>query len=683
MPRIESRRGSGQRRAAVAVAACALFLLCSASASAAGANWLDPIDLSQEGRDASNAVVAMDAAGNTVAIWERQSPVDVSHNLQIATRAPGGAFTAPVEFALNGTAPQLAMTPAGEAVAVWKHFQSPPDVYTIQVATRPPGGAFSAPTTVPTTPSTVIPGDVRVAVGPGGDVVVTWKETDPNSVFTDFPELHCGFAPLPPFGPSPCPNPSFVMASVRPAGGAFTEAQQISPPLSEPPEEEPALEEWAIVESKKAAGHGRPAMDAAGNATVVFTYFDGEDSVIESVERPAGGEFSAPTQLSEAGADSGLGEIGVDAAGNAIASWLRSEAPTSVVRAAVKPPGGGFGAPVDVSTPAEVAEGPVLRVAPSGMATIAWKRTKPTGVLRASSRPPGGPFSAPIDLSNGKDSPQFYDLAVSDQGDAIVVWSGDNAQNTKIVRAAVRPAGAAAFGPRVAISKSSADTFQPVPSMDATGDATVVWTRDKGLNTIVQMAGYDADPPLLGGVSVPAIGHVADPLPFSAQSSDFWPVGAPRFDFGDGAGASGAAVTHAYSTPGTYSVTISATDAGGRTTSTVRSLLVKARNFFKIRRLRRNRRKGTAALVIFVPEPGTVTVNGKWIKKARARTATAGAVKLPIRAIGKGLKRLQKKGRLRVRLRIVYAPVGGDTRVKHRRVVLRKERRHGGQPKAR
>ena len=33
----------------------------------------------------------MDNAGNTVAIWERQSTLDPSINLQISTRAPGGA----------------------------------------------------------------------------------------------------------------------------------------------------------------------------------------------------------------------------------------------------------------------------------------------------------------------------------------------------------------------------------------------------------------------------------------------------------------------------------------------------------------------------------------------------------------------------------------------------------------
>ena len=68
----------------------------------------------------------MDGAGNTVAIWERQGTLDPSFNLQISTRSAGGTFTAPVDFSLKRTEPQLAMTPGGEAVAVWRHFENPP-----------------------------------------------------------------------------------------------------------------------------------------------------------------------------------------------------------------------------------------------------------------------------------------------------------------------------------------------------------------------------------------------------------------------------------------------------------------------------------------------------------------------------------------------------------------------------
>ena len=68
----------------------------------------------------------------------------------------------------------------------------------------------------------------------------------------------------------------------------------------------------------------------------------------------------------------------------------------------------------------------------------------------------------------------------------------------------------------MAISQSSTDLFHPEPSLDASGDATVVWVRDNGTHGIVQMAGYDADPPELRAVSIPSLATVGDTVSFSA-----------------------------------------------------------------------------------------------------------------------------------------------------------------------
>jgi PKD repeat protein len=664
--------GETRRKAAPlgAVLLCAVSLLCAAQAAAAAPNWLEPGDLSKPGRDASNPAVAMDPAGNTVAIWERQSTLDPSFNLQIATRAPGGTFTAPADFALKSTEPQLAMSPSGEAVAIWKHFENPPGVYTIQMATRPPGGSsFSPPVTVYTAAPTVIPQGPRLAVGADGTVAVTWSEVDPNS---GFDKLVCGVDPNTSL-PFYCPNPSFVMGAVRSAGGAFTPAQRISPPRGvETLGEDPKVkEEREIAESAKSAAGARPVVDAAGNTTVVFSYFNGEDNVIETAVRDAGGSFAAPVQVSAPGGDASSPEIGVDGAGNAIATWARDEGAARMVQAALKPPGGSFAPLGNLSPAGAVSERPVIGVGSDGTATIAWRLA---GVsedsLQSVTRPPGGSFSSPVSLSSGKDSPLFHEIAVSDEGDAVVTWSGDNGAE-EIVRAAVRPAGGA-FGGPVAISQSSPDFFHPHASADAGGDATVVWVRDNGTHNIVQMAGYDADPPQLRNVSIPSSGTVGSPVQYSASSFDVWPVGKPSFDFGDGAAADGTAVSHTYAAPGSYVVKVTAKDAVGKTVTSSGTILVKARNHFTIGKLKRNRKKGTATLTVTVPEPGTVVLAGKWIRKATVRTAKGGVLKVRIKAAGRGLRRLNKRGKLKARLRIAYSPDGGDTSTQQRRVTLQK-----------
>ncbi len=158
-----------------------------------------------------------------------------------------------------------------------------------------------------------------------------------------------------------------------------------------------------------------------------------------------------------------------------------------------------------------------------------------------------------------------------------------------------------------------------IPTRRWTGGATRPCSgwRTTASTTVVRFAGYDADPPELSGVSVPSSGTVGSPLRFSASSYDVWPVSAPAFEFGDGASAVGTAVAHAYAAPGSYSVRVTAEDAAGKTAASTATVLVKARNSFKIGKLRRNRRKGTATLLVTVPEPGTVLTTGKGVRKRR------------------------------------------------------------------
>ena len=211
-----------------------------------------------------------------------------------------------------------------------------------------------------------------------------------------------------------------------------------------------------------------------------------------------------------------------------------------------------------------------------------------------------------------------------------------------ITRAAVRADGGG-FAAPVAISDASPDYFHPVPSMDAGGDASVVWVREVGAHSIVQTAGYDADPPRLGGVSIPSTARVGDPVSFSASGLDVWPLSPPSFSFGDGGQAAGTTVAHAYAAPGSFSVKVTATDAGGRPTASTGTVLVKARNFFTFGKLSLNRKKGTATQDVIVPEPGSLAITGKGIKKATIRIAKGGTVKVPLKAAGRGLKRLDKR----------------------------------------
>ncbi len=656
----------------------ALALLGAGSASAA-ATWLPAGDLSSPGRDAYNPEVAMDAAGNTIALWERQSPLNPSHNIQMSSRSPGGAFSAPVDISLRSTEPDVMFTPDGEAFAIWSHFENPPGNYVIQVASRPPGaGSFSPPVTAYSAPTSVIPQDVQLAVNDAGDMIVAWTALDPNS---GFEKVLCP-NPNPELPPMGCPNPLFIQAAVKPAGGSFSAAVQVSrkrpphpsPPPGETPQEKVEREEKEDeedgAESKLTASEPRVAIDSAGNGAVVWQFFNGTEAVIQTATRPAGGSFSSLSTISAGGQNATDPELGMDSAGNAIAVWHRAEgAAVRRVEAAIRPPGGSFAPASKLSGPGVFADSPSLSVNPAGTATVAWRLSGVSSTfIQTSTRPPGGAFSAPETISSGKDEPVFPDVALGAGGDTVVVWSGDSGTN-EVARAAVRPVGAPFLAP-TNLSGAHPSFFRPHPAVDGAGNATVVWLRENGTHDIVQVAGYDAAPPELRNVSIPSSGVVGEALQFSATPFDVWSVQPPSFIFGDGAVATGNAVSHAYTAAGTYLVTVSTKDAAGTVTTQSGIVTIKPRGDFSLGKLKRNKKKGTATLPVTVDGPGTIVLTGKGVRKRTVRAAGPGTKNLLIKAVGKTRDRLKETGRQALTVKVTFTPDGGPAGVRQLKVRL-------------
>ena len=114
----------------------------------------------------------------------------------------------------------------------------------------------------------------------------------------------------------------------------------------------------------------------------------------------------------------------------------------------------------------------------------------------------------------------------------------------------------------------------------------------------------------------------------------------------------------------------------------------KPSNSFDIGKLIRNKAKGTAILPVEVPGPGTISLDGKGLKRQRhARFAPRlprittvkekGTVNLRIRAKGKAKRRLKRAGKAKLKLKITYVPNGtasgdlvGDPNTETKRVKL-------------
>ncbi|MCF6376735.1 hypothetical protein L2K70_03885 [Nocardioides KLBMP 9356] len=141
-----------------------------ASTQAADGTWGAPVDLSPAGSPARTTDVTIDPAGTTTAVWAAGA------SLQAATRPAGGAWSTPVE--LSGTAgpranPRVVADPAGTVTAVWGSFAG--GAYGVQTASRAPGGAWSAPLDL-------VRGEVfdtpAIAVDRRGEATALWQQND-------------------------------------------------------------------------------------------------------------------------------------------------------------------------------------------------------------------------------------------------------------------------------------------------------------------------------------------------------------------------------------------------------------------------------------------------------------------------------------------------------------------------
>jgi hypothetical protein len=105
-----------------------------------------------------------------------------------------------------------------------------------------------------------------------------------------------------------------------------------------------------------------------------------------------------------------------------------------------------------------------------------------------------------------------------------------------------------------------------------------VWSTSNGTREFIRVAGYQATGPSLEALQAPTEGQAGTPLAFSVSPLSVWStVASTTWSWGDGSpNTSGTDATHAYDAPGTYQVSVSATDALGNTTNATRTVTIQA-----------------------------------------------------------------------------------------------------------
>lgn len=501
--------------------------------------------------------------------------------------APGG----------NALAPQVAFGPNGTAAAVW--YRSEGGNYVAQVATRPPGGVFGAPVDL-SSPATNV-SYPQVAITPDGTVVVAWSGAVGGS--------------------------HFVQAAVRPPGGVFGTSVDISAPSTEamPPD--------------LAAGPD-------GATIAVWPRFDGSDWIAQAATRPANGSFGPAEDLSAAGGIASGTQVAIEPDGTATAVWQLWADSKSWIQAAIRPPGGGFGAAVDLTPPAEGHQANFPQVAAgAGGTTAVWLHDfGVSSVVEAATRPPGGAFGSPVELSAQGRHAGRPQVAVDPSGAAVAVWFWPEDDGHNTIQAAIRPPGGA-FGSPVRLSAPGESADRPQVSMAPDGTATAIWYRWSGSEQVVQAS------------TRPPNGVFGGPVDLSAPGQD---AVDPQVAIGpDGSaiavwrrGSVGNLTIQSAST-----VRPSPPPAAGPSPPPAAGSATCANAYLKLGRFRAIRRKGFGILKVRVGAPGRVILRGsKQVRRSAKKLRRRGVARLRVRAKGRALRKLRRRGRVKVRVRVIFRP---------------------------
>jgi hypothetical protein len=209
------------------------------------------------------------------------------------------AWTAPVNLSAanqDASRPQVAVDADGDAVFTWERFDGAN--WRIQARARSAAGALSAVQTLSKGGQDAFA--PQVALDDAGDAVFTWSRSDGLN--------------------------SRVQTRARSAAGTLSAAQNLSDPGQN-------------------AFAPQVAVDADGDAVFAWSRFDGTVpdpdlpccARIQARTRSAAGTLSGVQNLSAAGQDAFNPQVGVDIAGNAVATWHRFDGTNDRIQASAGP----------------------------------------------------------------------------------------------------------------------------------------------------------------------------------------------------------------------------------------------------------------------------------------------------------------------------------------------------------
>jgi hypothetical protein len=390
-------------------------------------------------------------------------------------------------------------------------------------------------------------------------------------------------------------------------------------------------------------------------------------TIVRAASRPiASGSFSDPENLDTLTRQSFFADAATpQLAGGphgVVAVWIREDAEQLAFTSLSAP----------ASTPETIAAGGFpgnLHVAFDGRGSmlLAWEDfltldEQVTGVM-ADVVPAGGRAGTPTRLTARNANRELDAFAVAADGNAVVIINRSTEESfqdsAEQVEASFRAPGGG-FGALEEVSgpqdRTGAATFDRAAlALGPKGEAFVAWSADDRSSTPnerVFVSQRDDQSPTIASVDVPKRAHIGASVSMSVNATDALSPVTVQWDFGDGASAQGAHVSHFFGAPGSYRVTATARDGAGNVSS--RSAIVKVSatapviSALKLTHRRFSVSGGGTALIaaaegttflLHVSERATIVISLK-----RARTGSADTI---VRAgRGPGLVSIPFSGRI-------------------------------------
>ena len=520
----DGRRDARLRRKARAQGSAVLgvlVVLFGAAPARGAATWLTPAITSAPGCECGAPTAATDATGDLTVAY-----LDEMHGMMVARHPAGGMWSSPVQIGPSAN-PVLAGNGAGDGVLAYV-YQG--DVDAIVDAAGEPWPAAAA-STLSTAGAQTAP---SVAIDAQGDALVAWE--------TPAGEIDVAY---------------------RPVGSAWNPA---------------------IPLDDQAVGNVAPsvAFTPGGAATIVWASDNGSDEAVVSAMMNADGSWTSPVQIATDKYFYTV-QVALDSHADATAAWTGYDGTNYLLGTADRPAGGAWHADGNLATGGQ-SNGPSpnsgfgLAVNAAGKAALVWAFGVNDPVsIAAAVRPAGGVWGSSTVLATvpSPDFMQDLQAVVATDGTVTADWSfNDDGALSAAVWADQDPPDGTWNTPN-AISPPIADDSGGVTLVDPAGDVDVLAVLFNGTAYPVWSMVNDGGGPVLEGLVVPARGTVGVPVDFAVTPLDAWSaIFATHWSFGDGTTATDESVSHAYTAPGTYTLTTSSSDILGNTTSQSSTIVI-------------------------------------------------------------------------------------------------------------